>query len=310
MGYLTLDGAPLEKMSDAAITLWLRQAVDGVMQLRKASARLWTGILRVLDRQGPPMTVRGIFYGCEILGLVPKSEEGYRRVAHAVLVMRRVGVLRYDFIADAARTRFKPRSYCGLSSFLRRSAEAYRRALWDSLPVYVEIWCEKDALRGVLHPVTDAWDVPLFPLHGFCSETHLFNAAQEIQEIGKPTYIYYFGDLDPSGWLISQHAEQKLREFGVRNLHFERLAVQPWQVKEWQLPTRPPKPGDTRARGWPHPCVEVDAIPADQLRALCETAIRQHIPQHELDVLLTVEEQERQILQRIADEVGIWRVGI
>jgi len=306
VGYITLGGTPLEHMSDAEIALWLRQALDGVMQLRKASARLWTGILRVLDRQGPPMTVRGIFYGCEILGLVPKSEEGYRRVAHAVLVMRRVGILPYDFIADAARSRFKPRTYSGLRSFLERSAEAYRRALWDNQPVYVEIWCEKDALRGVLLPITEAWDVPLFPLHGFCSETHLFNAAQEIQEIGKPTYIYYFGDLDPSGWLISQHAEEKLREFGVRALHFERLAVHPWQVEEWQLPTRPPKPSDTRARNWPYPCVEVDAIPADQLRALCENAITQHIPRRELEVLLAIERQEREILERIADEVELW----
>ncbi|MEJ5251391.1 MAG: hypothetical protein WHX60_05860 [Armatimonadota bacterium] len=307
MGYLTLSGTPVEDMSDAEIVLWLRQALDGVMQLRKASARLWTGILRVLDRQGPPMTVRGIFYGCEILGLVPKTEDGYRRVAYAVLVMRRVGILPYDFIADAARTRFKPHSYSGLRSFLQRSAEAYRRALWDNLPVYVEIWCEKDALRGVLLPITDAWDVPLFPLHGFCSETHLFNAAQEIQATGKPCHIYYFGDLDPSGWLISQHAEEKLREFGVRNLHFERLAVHPWQVEEWDLPTRPPKSGDTRARNWPYPCVEVDAIPADMLRTLCETAITQHIPRRELEVLLAIEREEREVLQRIAREVELWR---
>ena len=306
MGHLTLGDVPVEEMSDNDIILWLRHALDGVMQLRQASARLWTGVLRVLDRQGPPMTVRGIFYGCEILGLVPKTEEGYRRVAHAVLVMRRVGILPYEFIADAARTRFKPRSYSGLRAFLQRSAEAYRRALWDNLPVYVEVWCEKDALRGVLLPITEEWDVPLFPLHGFCSETHLFNAAQEIREIGKPAYIYYFGDLDPSGWLISQHAEEKLREFGVRDLQFERLAVHPWQVEAWQLPTRPPKPGDTRARGWRYPCVEVDAIPADQLRALCQQAITQHIPQHELEVLLTIEKQEREVLERIAHEVELW----
>jgi hypothetical protein len=54
--------------------------------------------------------------------------------------------------------------------------------------------------------------------------------------------------------------------------------------------------------------VEVDAIPADRLRALCENAIRQHIPQHALDVLLAVEQHEREILERIANEVELWRV--
>ena len=40
-----------------------------------------------------PMTVRGVFYRVMSLGLVPKSEAGYRQVQLRVLAMRRAGVL-------------------------------------------------------------------------------------------------------------------------------------------------------------------------------------------------------------------------
>ena len=37
----------------------------------------------------------------------------------------------------------------------------YRRDLWAAMPVYVEVWCEKDALAGVIMEETYPWHVPL-----------------------------------------------------------------------------------------------------------------------------------------------------
>jgi hypothetical protein len=33
------------------------------------------------------------------------------------------------------------------------------------MPVYVEVWCEKDALAGVLLEETEVYDVPLMTRH-------------------------------------------------------------------------------------------------------------------------------------------------
>ena len=67
------------------------------------------------------------------------------------------------------------------------------------MPVYVEVWCEKDALAGVLMEETEVYDVPLMVARGYSSISFLHSAAMAIKAIGKPAYIFHFGDLDPSG---------------------------------------------------------------------------------------------------------------
>ena len=47
----------------------------------------------------------------------------------------------------------KPRSWDSIEDALEDTARAYRRNLWTDANAYVEIWCEKDALAGVLFDV-------------------------------------------------------------------------------------------------------------------------------------------------------------
>src|SRR5262249_50961498 len=75
----------------------------------------------------------------------------------------------------------------------------YRRDLWAAMPVYVEVWCEKDALAGVLMEETETYDVPLMVARGYASLSFLHSAAMAISAKDKPAYIYHFGDYDPSG---------------------------------------------------------------------------------------------------------------
>src|SRR5690606_2999373 len=121
--------------------------------------------------------------------------------------------LPYEWIVDSTRWQRKPSSYCGLESVLAHTARFYRRDLWDQMDAYVEIWCEKDALSGVLYQVTGAWDVPLMVSRGFASHTYLYEAAQAIEAADKPTYLYFFGDHDPSGVHIDRSIERELRGF-------------------------------------------------------------------------------------------------
>lgn len=72
-----------------------------------------------------------------------------------------------------------------------------------------------------------------------------------------------------------------------------RLAVTTDQVDEYDLPTRPTRASDSRAAGFQGGSVEVDAIPAAELRALVEEAITRHIDEHERAVTLTIGAEER-----------------
>jgi len=115
---------------------------------------------------GKPMTVRQVFYQATVHGLVEKAETGYSKVQTDLTLMRRDGSLPYDWLADNTRWQRKPRTFNSVEDALRETAAFYRKSLWADADSYVEIWMEKDALAGVLYPITSMYDVPLMVARG------------------------------------------------------------------------------------------------------------------------------------------------
>jgi hypothetical protein len=219
--------------------------------------------------------------------------------------MRRAGVLPYQWLADNTRWMRKPRTYTSLFDLLATTARTYRRSLWTDSEDYVEVWLEKDALAGVLYQVTEAWDVPLMVTRGYPSLSYLHEAAAAIRACGKPTYLYYFGDYDPSGVDIPRKVEADICEMAPEiDVTLSRVAVNEWQIAEWQLPTRPTKTTDSRAKAFGQASVEVDAVAARQLRALVQQCIARHVNTEALAVLEAAEASEREVLGRLAEKVA------
>jgi hypothetical protein len=233
----------------------------------------------VADMQ--PMTVRQVFYQATVQDIIEKTEAGYTKVQTDLVQMRRSGLLPYDWLADNTRWQRKPRSFDGIEQALAHTAKFYRKDLWVAADCYVEIWLEKDALAGVVVPVTASYDVPLMVARGYASLSFLHSAADYIGQLEVPTYVYHFGDYDPSGVNAAEKIEQTLREMAPgAEIHFERIAVQPWQIEEWALPTRPTKTSDTRSKNFGDVSVELDAIDPDRLRELVGDVIERHLPEH------------------------------
>jgi hypothetical protein len=85
---------------------------------------------------------------------------------------------------------------------LEDAAASYRRGIWHDQDAEVQIYSEKDAISGVILPVTRRWDVPLGIVRGYSSESFAWSVAQSIidaAERGKDTHVYQLGDHDPSG---------------------------------------------------------------------------------------------------------------
>jgi hypothetical protein len=298
MGYITLGETPLEQRSDRWLMAWLHAASP---RSHQGTLTMWASILRAFDAIGAPMTVRQMFYALVTRGVVPKEERAYDRVAYHLLTMRRAGALPYDYIADLTRWVRKPDTYGSLQSFLQETQELYRKAVWDDIEERVEIWIEKDALAGVVVEITDAWDVPLLVMRGFPSETFIYSAAEAINASKKKTWVYYFGDYDPSGVKISDSIAAKLHRW-TRLADFVRVAVTEFQIYDWGLPTRPTKTGkhNTHAKGWQGDSVELDAIPADRLKAMVEEYITFHVQAGHLEAIRRTEAAERQTLKDLA----------
>ena len=163
--------------------------------------------LRAIVEAMRPMTVRQVFYQATVKGLVEKSEAGYAKVQTDLALMRRDGELPYDWLVDNTRMMRKPRSVSSIKQALDDTARLYRKNLWADADCYVEIWLEKDALSGVVYPVTSLYDAPLMVARGYASLSFLHGAADYIGSLEVPTFIYHLGDFDPSGVNAGQKIE-------------------------------------------------------------------------------------------------------
>jgi hypothetical protein len=273
--------------------------------------RMRTAMLGILERDHP-QSVRHVFYRMTDPRLdcaVDKSESGYRQVQHQLAEMRKRGLLPYGWIVDATRRGHFVTTFASASDFIRRMAGHYRADAWRHARAYVEVWCESRSIAAVVQRDCEELGVSLYPSGGFASLTLLYEAAKqiaaEVESTDKTIEIAYVGDYDPAGVLIDRDIEIKLREHlddaGVENLiTFHRLAITPEQIEAYDLPTKPRKAGDRRARHVER-TVEAEAMPAHLLRALLREKIGSFMPQDALLVARTAEESERAFLRRWAD---------
>jgi hypothetical protein len=157
---------------------------------------------------------------------------------------------------------------------------------------------------------TSEYDVPLNVSRGMPSLTFVHQTAVSVKRAAKQdkqTFIYQFGDHDPSGVLIPRAMERRLDEMcgrlGCPSPIVERVALTEDQIRQFRLPTRPTKrKGNTHAKGFDGDSVELDALPARELRSMVLRVIEQHISPAEVAILRESEESERELIRAFRPE--------
>jgi len=255
-----------------------------------------TAIVREYDR----MTIRQLYYQFVSRGSIAKTEAEYKRVCNIAGQMRVAGTLPYGKIADGNRQRRSVAQWGGPADLLESATAQYRKNRWEHQRWHVEVWCEKDALSGVLLPVCDAWGVTYVATRGNPSMTLIYESAVFMSALPQPTLIVYVGDHDASGRGISDRLEAQfaLHTDGVA---VARVALNPAQIAAYQLPTRPGKTSDSQhakfAAEYGDESVEVDALPPDVLTGIVQDEIVSMIDAPEWDAAGKAEELERQSLE-------------
>jgi hypothetical protein len=260
-----------------------------------------------------PQTVRQVFYQLVARGVIEKTEAEYQKTVIRLLSeMRLNGRVRWDWIVDESRRTRITRTFDNISDALENTATHYRRSALRDCDAYIEIWCEKEALSGIIWEAASEYDVPVVVSKGMPSLTQVFGSFLNIKRaarVGKYSYLYQFGDHDPTGCLIPKTIEARLVEFCRKHdcppPIVERVALTERQIAQHQLPTRPTKrDGNTHANSFEGDSVELDALPSSELRELVRECIERHIDQTALETLRAAEESEREILERLADSYG------
>lgn len=269
-------------------------------------------IVEVLE-EDHPQSVRHVFYRMTDPRLpepVEKSDRGYRHVQHRLKELRRAGRVPYSWVSDSTRTGFHVDTFGSAADFIKQTARWYRQDLWRDSDHYVEVWTESRSIAGTLLDTCQDLAVSLYPCGGFPSMSQAYQAAGFINEAaeysGKKPVILYVGDYDPAGVLIDQTLESELRKHLDCGLEFIRLAITEDQIRDLDLPTKPRKKSDKRARHVKH-TVEAEAMPAHILRAMVHDEIEAYLPEHALHVAKVAEQSEQSFLMGLAHDLEVRR---
>lgn len=263
--------------------------------------------IEAIITESAPTSVRFVYYRGVSQGLVAKSNStGYPQVQRATMKLRNTDRVPWTSIVDSSRWMRKPRTWQSADAALHDLTQSYRRALWQDVGTVLEVWCESESVAGVLAPVCDELDVPLFPIKGQTSASFAHGAAQMYKDEPKSVRLIYVGDHDPAGLEIESHLAEKLARFSKRDdLGLTRLAVTPTQIADLGLIGTPAKKKHwIDAYGDRHrftgQAVEVEAIDAPLLRTMLREAIETHLDPHVLHVHRVVEQSEREGLLAMA----------
>jgi hypothetical protein len=270
-------------------------------------------ILAILKADNP-MTVRQVFYQLVVRGMLEKTEQQYQGTVIRLLTdMRMDGSIHFSWIVDESRRTRQTQTFANVADAVRETAKFYRRSALRECSDYIEIWCEKEALSGIIWDAASDYDVPVVVSKGMPSLTQVFGSFQDIYraaEAEKNSFIYQFGDHDPSGVLIPQALERRLNEFCEKYdcpaPYVERVSLTNEQIDEFNLPTRPTKrEGNSHANSFEGESTELDALPAAELRRMVRECIEQHITPQALEILRAAEASERELITRWAgDHIG------
>lgn len=270
----------------------------GSCGFRSATADLALAAVEILEA-GQPMTGRGLLYQLVSAGHLPSTDKvNIQRLTRITTILRERGVVPFRWIVDGVRSTLKPSSWSGLADYSETVRRCYRKNYWADLPDYVHVICEKDAMAGVLQPVTYDYDVSLSVIRGYTSLSFAYEIATQWAQIEKPITCFYLGDFDPSGFDLERDLREKLDTYsGGRAFEWIRLAVTESDFETFNLLPLVPKVTDRRTaaflRAGHTACAELDAIPATALRERLEDAIVSHIPSDEWDRLSVIEAAER-----------------
>jgi hypothetical protein len=252
-----------------------------------------------------PLTLRRLYYRLIGAGKIGKLETEYDNVGEMLIYLRECGRVPWEWVVDNTRHWEAPTTFRSIGHGLRVIEDVYRRDPWVDQDCLVLVMTEKDALSAILFGETEKVVVPLGVIHGSSSRTFLHETAEKIKEAGKPTFIYYLGDLDPAGVVnIERAAERTVRRYAPdAEIYWQRLAVTKEQIVAHSLITRETK--ETKIRQSPEwlavappngESCEVDAMPTGAVLSLLTEAIQSRLDSARYAKTLRRERRERKQL--------------
>lgn len=265
------------------------------------------------------ITLRGLYYQFVRRDWFPASwadpstgstnnVRSYKKLGDIVGDGRLAGLIDWDVLSDEGRFMRALGSWDSPAQIIAGCAWSYKTDWWKDMAYRPEVWIEKNALIGLIEPVTQRHRCGLFSCMGYTSLSSIYEASKRLKRIeaaGQKPVILHLGDHDPSGCDMSRDIQDRLELFLGHEIEFKRLALNMDQIDEFNPPPNPAKVTDSRAKkyieehgdeSW-----ELDALEPDQLDGVITEAIEEYIDAKTLKDNQDREEREKAELQRVSD---------
>lgn len=287
----------------------MKQAYREVPNFRADTKILLGKIISVVEdygQQGYRLTLRQLYYQLVATAILENVQKNYAKLSDILGEARMSGLVDWEIIEDRTRVPKFPNEFANIADGIGTLIGAYRLDRWLGQENYVEVWVEKDALSGVLNPITNHYHVRLLVNRGYSSISAMHDAALrflDAEERGKVCHILYFGDHDPSGEDMVRDIADRLLEFGC-TISTDKIALTMSQVRQYNPPPNPAKLADPRSAGYiaehGDESWELDALPPKVLNALVTKSIKDLLDEDEFNKMVRKEDVDKRKLQRFA----------
>jgi len=271
----------------------------------------------IMDEYGGGMTIRQLHYQFVARDLYENTQRNYKRLGDILRNARMGGLVDWDHIEDRTRGLYGKTTSSGPEAAIDRATWSYYEDVWDTQPVRIEVWIEKNALTGVIQPTTGRHRVDHFPTIGYPSITSLKNAADRMIRIndrggyGGPdnpqkVIVLYLSDHDPEGFQMVEKADEVLRTLGVQNLEVRRIGLTMEQVEQFQPPPSFAKETSSRydayvdehgtTEAW-----ELDALEPEVIQGLIEAEILKERNDEIWEARLEAEQESKDRMREISN---------
>lgn len=262
--------------------------------------------------QGLRLSLRQLYYQLVSRNTIPNTERSYKNLGKLVSQGRLAGLLDWNAIEDRIRVPRKITEWNSPAEIVDAAISGYRLPRWNDQPSYIELWCEKDALAGVLTPITEQYHVTLMVNRGYSSQSAMKEAAERFQlanHNNKMVSLLYIGDQDPSGEDMVRDVRDRLTLLTRNAFSIEvvKIAITQDQIAQYNPPPNPAKMSDSRAAKYVQEfgqfSYEADALPPDVLAQIVRDDIGQYIDFDAWEETIQREDDDKLLLEDMRDNL-------
>lgn len=268
------------------------------------------GIIEEFQGKGYRLTLRQLYYQLVSRDVIANTPEEYKKLGGLLVKGRMAGVVDWDAIEDRIRVPKIPYWVNDIEDALNDTIRQYRLDRMEGQDYYIEVWCEKDALSGIILRVTEKFHIRLMINRGYSSASAMYRAAKRFQSQidtnNKLPLILYLGDHDPSGLDMVRDIRERLEEFGIM-VEINHIALTSDQIAEFNPPPNPAKITDPRAdwyiRLFGDMSWEVDALSPEDLTAVLNLNINNLIDTGKFADMIEKEKDDKDKITEIIDSL-------